>query len=132
MLVRAGSICSGLGDALSAVSVRKYDLALVLVRYQEADRLAAGGSDGRLRAMARWKVAQAYFNTDRHPEAVAAGRQASELARAVGAFDVAGNAPRTLGAGLLTLARFEEAEVALREAAELAVQHGTADELARP
>ena len=61
MLVRAGSICSGLGDALSAVSVRKYDLALV--RYQEADRLAAGGSDGSLRAMARWKVAQAYFNS---------------------------------------------------------------------
>lgn len=117
------------GDRLSEPSVREYDLGLL--RYQEADHLAAGSRDARLRAVARQRLSRGYFNTDRREESVTAGREAAELARAAGALDVTATALRNVGGSLIGLARFDEAEAALLESAELSSRYGTTDDVLR-
>lgn len=117
------------GDRLSEPSVREYDLSLQ--RYQEAEQLAAGSRDARLRALARQRLSRGYFNTDRREESVRAGREAAEMARVAGALDVTANALRVAGGSLIGLARFDEAETALLEAADLSSRYGTTDDALR-
>ena len=117
------------GDGFSAESVRRPDLALA--RFREADQLVEHSTDLRLRATVREKAAQAMFNSDLLAEAVVTGRQAVEMARRAGAFDVVGDALRITGGALIQLARFEEAEATLKDAADISARYGTIDQLAR-
>ena len=117
------------GDRLSEPSVRQYDLSLQ--RYQEAEQLATGSRDARLRALARQRLSRGYFNTDRREESVRTGREAAEMARVAGALDITANALRIAGGSLIGLARFDEAETALLEAADLSSRYGTTDDALR-
>lgn len=116
------------GDDLGAASVRSS--AEALARYREADRLVANSSDSRLRATVRTKLAVGYFNLDRLTDAVEAASHAVQMARDAGAADLTGAALRTLGGSLIGLARFEEAETALKASAEISATHGTSNDLA--
>lgn len=117
------------GDRQSAEAVRRFDLALKA--FTQADALAASSHDAVLRATARQRRCQGLFNMSRLAEAVRVCQEASALARSAGADAVLGNAIRATGSVFLMLGRFEEAETALTEAAEISSRHGTPDQTAR-
>lgn len=116
------------GDRLSADTVRQ--TATATEKYREADRLAAGTSDLRLRATARMKLVQGLYYIDALADCVRVGEDAERLARGINALDIVGNVKRSVGACLLGLGRFDEADAAFGGAAELLAVHGTSTQYA--
>jgi CHAT domain-containing protein/tetratricopeptide (TPR) repeat protein len=116
------------GDRLSAESVRQ--TATALLKYQEADRLAAVTPDIRLRATAKLNVVRGLYNNDAQTECLATGTEVESLARSINALDILGNLYRVTGACMLALGRFDEADATFASAAQILQTHGTSTQYA--